>query len=125
MNEVLRLEAKYLRGDSLSPEELKIAQEGLDAELPQERLIACEALLRSNVAENHVILSATRTLEAMCQDAISSNSALDARLVSSLFVIPTNVVLRSELLRKLVYRAATEPSKACRTNAQLALRQLA
>jgi hypothetical protein len=126
LNEVLQLEAKYLKGDSLSPKELKIATDGLVTESSMGRLIACEALLRSQLPENDVgIIKAIHVLESMCRDATTSNAGLNVRLVLALYHIPTRVILRSEIMREVAYLAALDSSKGCRRNAQLALRQLA
>lgn len=116
------IERKYLAGEVLSRDEVQIAELALESPVFDERVVACEALLRSDCPET-IETKAIDVLRELCQQVSQRQQELHSTLILVLLLLPKEIMLE-DTFKRFVYDCARAADPGCRTNAVLIVEQL-
>jgi hypothetical protein len=117
-------EAKYLRAEALSPDEVSCMEAALASTAPRVRCIACGALLRDSGPGPEQKASARRLLRSLCAETSDDDILTRTEVSVALLVLPDEE-LDNPAVRTFVYRLIESNFFTHRANAVLLLGRLA
>lgn len=119
-----RLERKYLEGDKLTESEIRIAADALESGILDERVVACEALLRSECG-SALRDRAVAVVKELCRQTLQGELEFHPNLILTVLLIQKEIFHSDAVIREFAFAAAKDKDPSSRGNAALLMERLA
>ena len=121
---IWELEHKYLTGGGIEPSDVETAIASLSSESIPERIIACEAIMRCECAQE-IKERACDEVVKLCRDWLSGRQEINESLILVILQMPKKSFAGSSILKQFAFEVANDRNPGMRMNNILILERLA
>jgi hypothetical protein len=115
-----QLERQIEANTPLAPDALQVAVHALQSSSLDDKLLACQALLRHTYSAQ-LMARAVDVARRLCEDTLRGEGQWHPNLVLLLLFLPKNALEGDEVFRRFAYAAAKSTDPACRADGTVAL----